>query len=855
MPPTPEAAAKTAAEIAHELKKKKRREYQKNRRQMQILSNKEQHQTKKKPRKSTRQEEDYDTYIDSLMLQLRQLPPMQILEPLLPRNYGVCQLFGTGDLSKFTNVKDYSIATGDLSGVYGNALIPNVADFYNTKPFGLKVAPPEPVPVSTQRGFYDQEFPPIKFETEDRYRYEFVKDRDLDSPDTIISTSSPECGIRWESPLHFPGLRVIKEEDSEDEQTMVFKRMSPIIPIVAPIPIRLKKGISLSADRALSTLIPGSNKENEGTIKESLGVKSRFGPPAPLKDTSNVTVTLTLSSTAAEDIMGVLRDLANILEIPPPMAYQIVERTTTPPSQKLGLYRTKGRDGKEGAPIDIQTILNGAAKFCRHCDVVILNTLITAKPSEFPLLSNATSQELESEELYFCSKACYRQFQWRPTNILEDKLVGAEKSSKFDLDLDDNPSLGAADIKQELSEDADVSMTSFKSSDSRDSSLNDRKKKLDSTIDKDPGPPPKQLKGVKYKTFSSNCFPIQRYKKPTEKEITETLFRMSITVTPTPRMPDDTRRCIFCHTIGDGVADGPSRLLNYDVDKWVHLNCALWSDGVYETVNGALMNLENALQQSLSSACSFCNNLGATIKCFKTRCASVYHLSCAMKDNCVFYKNKSTMCQTHALKTEKDSELTTLSVQRRVYVDRDESRQVASVMHHSESNNLLRVGSLIFLSVGQLLPHQLQSFHTPNYIYPIGYKIMRFYWSMRRPNKRCRYVCSIADVCGRPEFRVLVQEASEEDIELRDITPKAVWQRILEPMATLRRDCQIVQLFPRYISGEDLFGLTEPAVVRILESLPGIEPPTDYRFKYGWNPLLELPLAINPSSATRTELS
>jgi len=41
--------------------------------------------------------------------------------------------------------------------------------------------------------------------------------------------------------------------------------------------------------------------------------------------------------------------------------------------------------------------------------------------------------------------------------------------------------------------------------------------------------------------------------------------------------------------------------------------------------------------------------------------------------------------------------------------------------------------------------------------------------------------------------------------------------------------------------------------VRILESLPGIETLTDYRFKYGRNPLLELPLAINPSGSARTE--
>lgn len=218
-----------------------------------------------------------------------------------------------------------------------------------------------------------------------------------------------------------------------------------------------------------------------------------------------------------------------------------------------------------------------------------------------------------------------------------------------------------------------------------------------------------------------------------------------------------------------------------------------------------------------------------------------------------FIKIKVLIAPSTYKKNEKDNELTTLSVFRRVYVNRDENRQVAAVMHHSEHNHLLRVGSLIFLSVGQLLPHQLANFHTPNYIYPVGYKIVRFYWSMRRPNKRCRYVCSIHDVSGRPEFRVLVQEPLQEDVELRDATPRAVWSRILEPLAELRKTTHSVQLFPRYVSGEDLFGLTEPAVVRVLESLPGIETLTDYKFKYGRNPLLELPLAINPTGSARTE--
>ena len=45
-------------------------------------------------------------------------------------------------------------------------------------------------------------------------------------------------------------------------------------------------------------------------------------------------------------------------------------------------------------------------------------------------------------------------------------------------------------------------------------------------------------------------------------------------------MPEDTRTCILCHKIGDDDPEVCSRLLNHDVDGWVHLNCALWSTEV-----------------------------------------------------------------------------------------------------------------------------------------------------------------------------------------------------------------------------------------------------------------------------------
>jgi len=40
---------------------------------------------------------------------------------------------------------------------------------------------------------------------------------------------------------------------------------------------------------------------------------------------------------------------------------------------------------------------------------------------------------------------------------------------------------------------------------------------------------------------------------------------------------EDTRMCVLCGIVADGPSEGCSRLLNYEVDTWVHLNCALWS--------------------------------------------------------------------------------------------------------------------------------------------------------------------------------------------------------------------------------------------------------------------------------------
>uniref|UniRef100_A0A3Q2UJJ3 [histone H3]-lysine(4) N-methyltransferase n=1 Tax=Fundulus heteroclitus TaxID=8078 RepID=A0A3Q2UJJ3_FUNHE len=203
----------------------------------------------------------------------------------------------------------------------------------------------------------------------------------------------------------------------------------------------------------------------------------------------------------------------------------------------------------------------------------------------------------------------------------------------------------------------------------------------------------------------------------------------------------------------------------------------------------------------------------------------------------------------HAL----EHELRCFAVFRRVYVQRDEVRQIATAVQQPELGYTFRVGSLVLHAIGQLTPLQMSAFHSPTTIFPVGYEACRIYWSMRHGNRRCRYVCSVEDNDGLPEFMIRVVEQGYQDMILTDTSPKGVWEKVLGPVAEKRAESGTLRLFPVYLKGEDLFGLTVPAVTRITESLPGVEACGRYSFRYGRNPLVELPLMFNPAGCARAE--
>lgn len=171
----------------------------------------------------------------------------------------------------------------------------------------------------------------------------------------------------------------------------------------------------------------------------------------------------------------------------------------------------------------------------------------------------------------------------------------------------------------------------------------------------------------------------------------------------------DNRQCEFCEEKGDGETNGPGRLLNIDLDKWVHLNCALWSDEVYETQNGSLVNVEQALRRALEVQCVHCHKPGASLSCFVHKCPNRYHVACAQRAECLFHTDKTLLCNPHrpTTVTEAGLHLFDLSVFRRVYINRDETAQVANAMRFEDNKYAVRVGALVLLNPGQLLPHQV----------------------------------------------------------------------------------------------------------------------------------------------------
>ncbi|XP_053350621.1 histone-lysine N-methyltransferase 2C isoform X4 [Clarias gariepinus] len=726
---------------------------------------------------------------------------------------------------------------------------------------------------------------------------------DRDTPDSFVPSSSPESVTGMEI-SRYPDLSLVKEE-----------RPSPASsPTISMLPSASGKGTEVMQWEV--------KKEPQSNF-----FGSHFDQPFSCSKAGLMSVSLTLNQTAAENIQGVMTAVSNLLCVPLPANYEVSRTLSPEPRHSLAMLANlkvpppHGLNPRQAAmfphpgirfprlsgtmPSTQHFIPNpnagpgairpeyhmnrnspgGKPQWCAQCKVVVLGNEVrrsTKDPGD-----KQEGQVWAEGNAVFCSRNCLVLY----SSIMQNKPVDSKLNASMLPDSEEkcppkvlhqySNNMSTLDVhclaqmqpKQSPPSTPPISFPSIfsemqKSEVKPDAlkvtvKLKPRPRAVHNGADEPRYHSAKRWKGLRWRKWSIHIVvPRGKLQIQSQDELEELLKKLDASLRPEP-LPKDLRRCCFCHEEGDGLTDGPARLLNLDLDLWVHLNCALWSTEVYETQAGALINVELALRRGLSIRCTYCQRTGATSGCHRLRCTNAYHFTCALKAQCTFFKDKTMLCHLHKPRSGNgagstmfgglDHELRCFTVYRRVYVQRDETRQIASMMQRAEREHTFRVGSLVFHSVGQLLPQQMEAFHSSAAIFPVGYEASRIYWSMRHANRRCRYLCSIDEKDGAPEFTIRVVEQGYEDLVLTGSSPKGVWDKVLEPVAEKRNETGILKLFPVYLKGEDLFGLTVPAITRIVESLPGVEACSGYTFRYGRNPLMELPLAINPSGCARSE--
>ena len=70
---------------------------------------------------------------------------------------------------------------------------------------------------------------------------------------------------------------------------------------------------------------------------------------------------------------------------------------------------------------------------------------------------------------------------------------------------------------------------------------------------------------------------------------------------------------------------------------------------------------------------------------------------------------------------------------------------------------------------------------------------------------------------------VEVEEPGHENVVFKDRTCRGAFAEIVAAIEKLRVSSDTTKLFPGYITGHDLFGFTEPNIVKVIEIIQSIE--------------------------------
>ncbi|XP_028398675.1 LOW QUALITY PROTEIN: histone-lysine N-methyltransferase 2C-like [Dendronephthya gigantea] len=637
-----------------------------------------------------------------------------------------------------------------------------------------------------------------------------------------------------------------------------------------------------------SQILAGTAAQNKTypafVIDKGLSVRSKAESSLQMdndvnKIYSDVNVTLTISAISDKTVHETVNAISELINVDTPKTFTVQSPVRIASAVYLDnnerIRNTQFPTGPNVERVMSTALDNSEMKednfgpYCRHCDLVILGIGVVRNTSTEEKKDDSNDSRaldyknvnvedgINDDRDIFCSSACLKQYYSLDTSETcsskgsSSSVTTPEEELKTKALATSNEFVNENDGEMKVRGDEVAEGTSSCSlGKSHQKSQNDEVEVEE-----------KRSKKSQWRRWKETPSPKTKPNELSDDEVFQLLVKNGM-ATESKSSEKDRRSCVLCYQSGDGDTNGRARLLNVDLDAWVHLNCALWSHEVYETQNGALMNVEDAIKRGEKTECVVCHGKGATILCSKVvgtclvNCSNSYHFQCARDHGCLFFKDKTVLCPKHQSDYLEENTLPSHAVFRKVFVNRQEIEQIAKMLNHNQTSEKpysFRIGNLILNSIGQLLPHQVQAFHTRDFVYPVGFSTTRIYWSMRVVGRRCRYQCHVKDVNGDPYFVVKVEEEGYEDVSFEARTPRDAWLKILEPVESQRKNTNRVNLFPGYITGEDLFGLSETLIVRIVESMPGVDQMQGYNMRYGRSPIMELPLAINPSGCARSE--
>lgn len=196
----------------------------------------------------------------------------------------------------------------------------------------------------------------------------------------------------------------------------------------------------------------------------------------------------------------------------------------------------------------------------------------------------------------------------------------------------------------------------------------------------------------------------------------------------------DTRTCSFCKLTGDSDAYAEGRLLYCGQNEWVHVNCALWSAEVFEEIDGALQNVNNALSRGRMIRCSECGKKGASVGCCAKKCEETLHFPCARKAGFVFMEDKNVYCPSHVINAPGKplTKVSDFDIYRPVFVELDRRRKKCVESKHVR----LMIGSLLVENLGNIVPDMSDQGSS---IVPTQFSCTRLFWSSKEPWRIVRY--------------------------------------------------------------------------------------------------------------------